>query len=121
MLEAVKKFLAYFGYPYIPKKEEEPVLEDFNPQKIDDIIRMGMYAEELLKNPAFIHAFNSYRKNLEGVWSNSKPLDTEGREAVWFEMKALFALHGYFKGMVNNMKAEAERLKALKEAAAKNS
>lgn len=71
-----------------------------------DINFLGESAERMLENAAFEAAIRRLKEDYFTIWCNSKPLDTEGREAIWRETRAINEVRIRINGLVNQMIAE---------------
>lgn len=64
---------------------------------------LGNSATEILKNIAFNTAINRVEREYFKMWQNSKPLDVDGREAIWRGLQAISEIKLKLTGMVNEM------------------
>jgi len=83
------------------KKSEPMDLPDRNSK--EDVFLLGNSAAEMLKNTAFTTAINRIENEYFRMWKNSKPMDAEGREAVWRGLQGISEIKLKLTGMVNEM------------------
>jgi hypothetical protein len=95
-------------------KEEAPAPAEFEPAKTDDIVVLGHYAEEALKNPAFNAAFNKIEADIVNAWKTSPPKEEEAREHLYYRLEGLAYIKTKLEGMISNMKIEAKKSKNAK-------
>ncbi len=85
---------------------EPPAEQEFAPVLTEDVLILGHYADEALKNPAFNAAFNKIELDIINAWKTSSPKDGEAREHLYYRMEGLAYIKTKLQGMINNMKIE---------------
>ncbi len=58
-------------------------------RELNDTILRANEAKRVLENPELVQGFRSIEDELYLRWRNTNPLDTEAREALWFEQHGL--------------------------------
>lgn len=81
---------------------------------LDDEIRRGQQAREVLDHPLYQEAFNTLRAELVQQWERSPARDTEGREKLWLMLKSLERVGAHLEShMVTGQLAAQERQSML--------
>ena len=86
-------------------------LQDFTIIPNASIDMLGRSAAALLDNYAFNEAIKRIEEDYFRMWKMSKPLDQEGREAVWRGLQAIAEIRLKLTGMVNAMVIEESKRK----------
>ncbi len=112
MLEWLKKFFIRVSTMLKGSKQARI---PFAPGDITDILLLGDSAQRLLENKALEASFRRIEEDYFRMWRNSKPLDTEGREAIWQGLQAISELKLKLNRLVNDMVVEKQAVKETKK------
>ena len=86
-------------------------LQDFATVSNATIDMLGRSATSMLANYSFNEAIKRIEEDYFRMWKMSKPLDQEGREAVWRGLQAIAEIRLKLTGMVNAMVIEESKRK----------
>lgn len=107
----MRDFIKFLKEWIISLFSNKSMIEFAQPLKTDDVKIVGRNAKDLIENPAFLTSIKKLEEYYFNIWKSSKPMDSEPREAVWRELKALEAIKLKLTGMVNEMIIEQDKLK----------
>jgi len=74
-------------------------------------VSRGQQAKELLENPLLQDSLKAIRNNLDTEWKNSPLRDVEGREKIFFLVKALDELEAMLISEMETGKLASQQLK----------
>ena len=97
--------------------KDKPQIE-FVLKETEDIFFLGESAQRCLENAAFNAAIKRIEEDYFRMWKNSKPLDADGREAIWRGLQAIAEVKIKLQGLLNQM--VMEKAKKEEEKLAKN-
>jgi len=85
------------------KVESKPETDFVDSEQEQNKIILGHQAKLLLENPVFANALKDIEDGYYRMWKNSKPMQSDEREAVWDRLQALQEVRLKITGYVNTM------------------
>ena len=79
--------------------------------ELEQEVRRGREAAELLEHPLLVEAFGRMRAELHDAWHQSPARDIEAREMVYLSVKMLGKIEGFLKEFVATGKMASMQLK----------
>lgn len=71
---------------------------------LEQRMRQGEQARQVLENPAFAKAFDDIEKEHVEAWKNSPARDPDGRETLWMTVKLLHKLRSTLESAMTDGK-----------------
>lgn len=73
-------------------------------ETLEQRMRQGEQARQVLENPAFAKAFDDIEKEHVEAWKNSPARDPDGRETLWMTVKLLHKLRSTLESAMTDGK-----------------
>lgn len=85
--------------------------------ELEQQAQRGTEAERLLAHPLLVEAFDLIEQDIKDKWTNSPARDSDGREALWTQLKLLHRVRAQIHDVAETGKvAQATLAQRLREA-----